>query len=124
MQWTDEPLFEANPTIIIIGASILAAIVIYNSYRKIQLTRRFLVSALLRVLLLVIVWQLTYHITALFVVGGGSIEEIRFKQSIVNTISFVITLILAYFIENRLLEKSKSALLEKPSKPLDAEKAS
>jgi len=124
MQWTQELFFEPNLVILGLGASILAVVVIYNSYRKIQISKRVWVFLLLRVLLLVIAWQLLYHITALSIVGGGTIGAIRFKQSIVNTISFVITLILAYFIENRFLEKRESALLEKPSEPLDTEKAS
>ena len=103
MQWTQVLFFEPNLAILGLGASILAAIVIYNIYREIQLTRRSLVFALLRVLLLVIVWQLIYHITALIVVGGGSLEEIRFKQSIVNTISYGIILVITYFVEKKVI---------------------
>ena len=85
--------------VILIGASIIASIIIYNSHKRIQLTKRIWIIMLLRVLLLVVLWQVLFSVIFILIYTGGSIEFIRLTENVANLVSFGIIVVINHFIE-------------------------
>lgn len=91
--------------IVVIGASVLAILVIYLRQRTIQLTWRSWVFILLRVLVLVMGWQILFQILYIITYHGGTLDYIHLIENITNLASYGVTLAVAYFVEKTTIFK-------------------